>query len=453
MSQIAAPRSETTRGNAAYAWYVVGLLVLAYTFSFIDRQILTLLVEPMKEDLKISDTKMSLLYGIAFGIFYTFMGLPIGRLVDTKNRVAIISVGVFLWSLMTALCGIARNYWQLFAYRMGVGVGEAALTPAAYSIISDYFKPERLGFALGIYSVGIYVGAGLALIIGGIAVEIATSMAPPVLPFFGEIYDWQLVFLMVGLPGIPLALWVWTLREPKRSGVSEADLENAVPWSELYAYMKANRRTLICHHMSYAMVATMAYGAGAWIPSFYIRTYGWTAGEAGVIYGIVVLICGSLGVASGGWIGDWLTAKGYRDGKMRVHLICPLASIPFAIAAPLMPDPWLATLFLIPSTLTATLLTGNAAAGLQDIMPNRMRGIASAVLLFVVNIFGLGLGSTLIALCTDYVFGDAAMLRYSLVIVPTIILTLACFFAVAGFKPYRESRDYYEKWISLRGAS
>ena len=272
--------TETPREKTAYAWYALGLLVLAFTFSFIDRQILSLLVGPMKRDLDISDTEISLLQGLAFAIFYTLMGLPIGRLVDSKRRVTIISLGVFFWSLMTALCGVAKSYTQLFIFRMGVGVGEAALSPAAFSILSDYFKPERLGLAIGIYSIGIYIGAGLALIIGGIVVEMTATMAAPVLPYFGEIYNWQLVFLIVGLPGIPLALWVATLREPKRQGVSDEEMKKAVPWSELISYLRSNRKTLICHHLSYALVATMAYGVAAWIPEFYIRTYGWTAGTS-----------------------------------------------------------------------------------------------------------------------------------------------------------------------------
>jgi MFS family permease len=239
--------AEKPYPNQVYAWYVVGILVLAYTFSFIDRQILSLLVGPMKRDLGISDTQMSLLQGFAFAVFYCLAGLPIGRMVDSRKRVNIISIGVFVWSVMTALCGTAHAYWQLFLYRMGVGVGEAALSPAAYSMIADYFPPKRLGFALGVYGMGVYIGAGLALIIGAAVIGLVSSGGDIVVPLFGEVYAWQLTFFVVGLPGILIALWVWTVREPERRGymrkeIAEDGTETAVevPVSEVFAYMRVN---------------------------------------------------------------------------------------------------------------------------------------------------------------------------------------------------------------------
>ncbi len=428
-----------------YAWYVVGLLVIAYTFSFIDRQILSLLVGPMKRDLGISDTQVSLLQGFAFALFYSVMGLPIGRMVDSHNRVRIISLGIFFWSLMTALCGIARSYGQLFLYRMGVGVGEAALSPAAYSMLTDYFKPERQGLALGIYSTGIYIGAGLALIIGGGVVQATETMSSLVLPVFGEIYPWQMVFLIVGLPGLPLALWMASVREPKRHGAG-AGGGSGVPLSTLFAYINANRRTIFCHNISLALISTMSYGVAAWIPTFYIRTFGWTAGEAGIVYGLIIVVFGTGGVIAGGWLGDWLTRRGVRNGKMRVHLICALGTLPFAVMAPLAGSAALATTLIIPATFFATLTTGAGAAGIQELMPNRMRGSASALMIFVINLIGLGLGPTMIALATDYLFQDDMMLRYSLSLVPLVILALAALVTLAGLKPYAASRDYLERW-------
>ncbi|MDX5366093.1 MAG: MFS transporter [Alphaproteobacteria bacterium] len=446
-------KSEKPYPKAIYAWYVVGVLVLAYTFSFIDRQILSLLVGPIKRDLGISDTEMSLLQGFAFAVFYCIAGLPIGRLVDRHHRVNIIALGVFVWSLMTALCGTARSFWQLFIFRAGVGVGEAALSPAAYSIIADYFPPKRLGFALGVYGMGVYIGAGLALIIGAAVVALVSEGGSMDLPVIGEVFAWQITFFVVGLPGILVALWVWTLREPDRRGhvrtaVGEDGIARRVevPVQEVFQYMGRNWRTMVPLNLCYALSAMMAYGVAAWIPTLFVRTHGWSYPEAGFWYGLVIVLFGTTGVIAGGWAGDYLTGKGIRNGRMRVCAFTGLAAFPFTIAYPLVDDPWIALLLLCPSTFFATFTTGAGPSALQELMPNQMRGFASAILIFVVTIIGLGLGPTSIALATDFVYGDEMMLRYSLVLVPAIVLTLAIVIGLLGLNPYNESLDYLEKW-------
>jgi len=439
--------------NRAYAWYVVAVLVVAYTFSFIDRQILSLLVVPIRRDLGISDTQMSLLIGFAFALFYTICGLPIGRLVDVQHRIRIIAIGIAFWSVMTALCGIAKTYWQLFAFRMGVGVGEAALSPAAYSILADYFPPHQRGVALGVYGMGVYIGAGLALVIGGIVVASVSGIERTVLPIVGEVYAWQVVFFVVGLPGLLVALWALTLKEPVRRGhvrttVSADGQEKiqSVPVKDVVAYMRANARTLFSHHVGYALCAMMAYGVAAWIPTFFIRTHGWSAGQAGIYYGIVVVIFGTAGVVAGGWMADKLTSMGYRDGKLRVLLYGAIACVPFTAAYPLVDSATLAMVLIAPSTFFATFSTGAGPAGVQEIMPNQMRGQASAFMIFVVTIIGLGLGPTAIALVTDYVFADDAMLNLSLAVVATTILLVAIGVVWMGLDAYKASRDYLEAW-------
>lgn len=436
-----------------YAWYVVGVLVVAYTFSFIDRQILSLLVGPIKRDLGISDTEMSLLQGFAFAVFYCIAGLPIGRLVDRHHRVNIIALGIFVWSVMTALCGTARSFWQLFVFRAGVGVGEAALSPAAYSIIADYFPPKRLGFALGVYGMGVYIGAGLALIIGAAVIALVSEGGSMDLPLVGEVYAWQITFFVVGLPGILVALWVWTLREPDRRGHVRTAVGDdgvarrvEVPVKEVFEYMGRNWRTMVPLNLCYALSAMMAYGVAAWIPTLFVRTHGWTYPEAGFWYGMVIVVFGTTGVIAGGWAGDFLTGKGIRNGRMRVCALTGLATFPFTIAYPLVDDPWIALLLLCPSTFFATFTTGAGPSALQELMPNQMRGFASAILIFVVTIIGLGLGPTSIALATDFVYGDEAMLRYSLVLVPGIVLTLAVVIGLLGLRSYNHSLDYLEKW-------
>lgn len=445
--------SDASYPNRIYAWYVVAVFVLAYTFSFIDRQILSLLVEPMKRDLQISDTQISLLLGIAFAIFYVFMGLPIGRLVDRRNRISIIALGVFGWSVMTALSGTAKVYWQLFVYRMGVGVGEAALTPAAYSVISDYFPPKRLGIAIGVYGIGVYIGAGAALVIGAFAISWATHIGDVVLPIIGHVYSWQLVFFVVGLPGLLIALWVRTLKEPVRRGHMRREVgadgvsrDVEVPFKEVLAYLRTNAFSFLSMNICFALLAMMAYGTAAWVPTFFVRTYGWSIHEIGRDYGIIIMIFGTLGVISGGALGDFVCSKGYRNGRIIVMMLTGLVTMPFAIAFPLMSDPHMALKLLIPATFFATFTTGVGPSALMEMMPNQMRGFSSALSGLIVNLIGLGLGPTAIALVTDFVYGDDLMLRYSLAVVPPVVLGLGALSGALALKPYTKSLDYLNVW-------
>ena len=210
-----------------YSWYVVGILMLAYTNSFIDRQILSLLIEPIQRDLEINDTQISLLAGLAFAIFYTVMGVPIARLADQKNRRTIILWGISIWSILTATCGLAKNFWHLFFSRMGVGVGEATLSPAAMSMISDYFPVTKIARAISIYSMGVYFGAGLALIIGGLVVKLVSETENIVIPFIGEVFSWQITFFYVGLMGLPIFLLLLTIKEPRRRGIDGSNPDEA----------------------------------------------------------------------------------------------------------------------------------------------------------------------------------------------------------------------------------
>lgn len=436
-----------------YAWYVIAVFVVAYTFSFIDRQILSLLVGPMKRDLHISDTQISLLLGIAFASFYVLMGLPIGRLVDRRNRIGIIAIGVFCWSLMTSLTGTAKTYWHLFAYRIGVGVGEAALTPAAYSAISDYFPPKRLGLALGVYGIGVYIGAGLALVIGAMAIKWATHFGDVDLPVIGHVFSWQLVFFVVGLPGLLIAAWVATLREPvrrghmrKETGADGVTRHVDVPFGEVLGYLKANAAAFLCMEFCFALLAMMAYGTSAWVPTFFVRTYGWSVEHIGQIYGLIIVVFGTLGVISGGALGDYVCSKGYRNGRIMVMAATGFITMPFAIASPLMSNPYVALALIAPATFFATFTTGIGPSALMEMMPNQMRGFSSAVGGLIVNLIGLGLGPTAIALVTDYVFHDEQMLRYSLAIVPPICLGIGGIFGLLAMRPYLKSLDYLAAW-------
>ena len=255
--------------------------MLALVVSFIDRQIITLLVQPIRADLAISDTGMSLLMGFAFAIFYVTMGVPIARLSDRHSRRTIIAIGIFLWSLATAACGLARNYSQLFLARIGVGVGEATLMPAAYSMIADYFPREMLGRAIGVYAIGAYLGAGLALILGGAAIRLITASGPVDLPIVGTLVPWQLTFMVVSLPGLVIvALMMFTVREPVRRNLAETQ-DNRIPIRDVVKFMWANRGTFGSIFVGYATGGTAFHGFLFWVPEFIRRSYGWDISGAG----------------------------------------------------------------------------------------------------------------------------------------------------------------------------
>ncbi|MCZ6830883.1 MAG: MFS transporter, partial [Gammaproteobacteria bacterium] len=223
MEQTVSLDEQDSSGSLAYPWYIVSLCMLAYIFSFIDRQVISLLIDPIRADLQISDTQFSLLHGLAFAMLYAVAGIPIARLADTRSRPVIISVGILVWSMATAVCGVAKSFVQLFFSRMAVGVGEAALSPAAYSMITDLFPKSKLGLALGVYSSGSFLGGGLAFIIGGAAIALVEQWGPQTVPVIGLIKPWQMTFFMVGLPGVLVAaLFYITVKDPARKGVSRA---------------------------------------------------------------------------------------------------------------------------------------------------------------------------------------------------------------------------------------
>lgn len=441
-------QSEDSYPSPGYAWYVVGVLTFVYVFSFIDRQILNLLVEPIRRDLRISDTQMSLLMGFSFAVFYTFFGIPLGRLADLRSRRSVIAGGFALWSLFTAGCGIANNFIQMLFMRMGVGVGEAALSPAAYSLITDYFPRKKLATAISVYSMGIYIGSGLALILGAAVTRFAGEQGAWDLPIVGTTHPWQLIFFIVGLPGILLAMLLYTVREPARRGRIAGAAQT--PFGEVAKYIWENRTTFICHNVGFALISMSNYGATSWVPTFFVRNHGWTAADAGYVYGAIVAIFGTLGIVVGGRVADVLTQRGYRDSAMRVGLLVTLAWLPMSIYS-LVPSGRWAAILLAPAVFLTSAPFGVAPAAIQQMMPASMRGQASAIYLFIVNLIGLGVGPTAVAMTTDYVFGDRNAVRYSIFIVTFLGHVVAAILLWAGLKPFCRSLDRLTAWAAKTG--
>ncbi len=427
--------------SPAVAWYAVTVLLIAYAVSIADRFVLSLLIQPIKADLGLSDTKVSLLHGLAFVIFFSIMGLPIARLADRYSRRIIISSGIAVWSLMTAACGVATGYWQLFSARVGVGVGEAALSPPGYSMIADLFPAHKLSRALSVYTAGAYVGAGLAFIVGGPVIQSVINSPEITLPIIGTIRSWQAAFFVVGLPGVFVAALMFTVKEPvrhfKTNVAFSGDAREAVPIREVFAYLWSRRRVYGAHFLGYSFLAVVFNSTVAWTPAFLNRSFGLTVGQSGPAIGAIILVFGSSGLIVGGWLADRLVVKGYSDGAMRAGVVAGLGCIPFAILLPLMSSvTWVLVLYC-PLLFFSSFGFGAAAAALQQITPNRLRAVVSALYLFILSLIAVGLGPTLTALITDFVFGYDEAVGISIAIVAVISGLLSALILWRGLKPFR----------------
>ncbi len=420
--------------SSRYAWYVVGVLTLANVGGFVDRLILSLLVVPIRRDLGISDTQMSLLMGLAFSVFYTVLGLPIGWLADRANRKAIMGWGVAIWSVMTAACGVAGSYGRLLATRVGVGVGEATLAPTATSFLADYFPPERLGTAMSVYSMGVFLGSGLAYVIGGAVVAFLDAQGSVILPLVGAVRPWQTAFFVVGLPGFLVALLFLTVREPARKpGTHGASM------GELFAYVRRNLRAFTANSLGFSLSAMVNYGIAAWLATFLIRHYGWTAGRAGTVQGVLTMTVGVAGVLAGGWVSDRYARRGRSDGPLRVGVIGAVGMLVSATAYPFMPSAWMAVAWLVPVNFFAAFPWGAANAAAAEIVPARMRAQGAALYFFVLSLVSSTLGPTVVALCTDYVFRADAAVGWSLALTNVAGMSAAILMFIWGMPAYRRT--------------
>lgn len=424
-------------------WFALFILTVANVSSFIDRQILSLLVKPIKRDLNLSDTEMSLLMGLSFALFYTLFGMFIGRLADRKSRRNIIMAGIAVWSAMTTLCAGISTYTQFFFARMGVGVGEATLSPSAYSMISDMFPKSKLATALSIFSLGIFLGSGLAMLIGsGIVAKLPTEGLVNV-PIFGAIFPWQLIFLYVGLPGLVIALLLFFVKEPERKNKLQVDGQDAkLTLSESLKIIFKHKKAYLLICFATAFGALVNYGTNAWVPTFIARTYGWEVPKAGFLYGVVLVLASASGVIFGGWYADRLTKRGVTDGRLRVGVLGTFLCL-ISVFIPFLPKAeWALIAIAIPAFgLSAPF--GATTAAVQEIMPNQVRALASSIYLFVINLIGIGLGPTSVAVFTDYLFKDESMIRYSVSLLYFIGGGVSFLLTLLALKPYRKAAAEY----------
>ncbi len=368
-----------------YANYVLFILFLAYVFNFIDRQVIAILAEPIKTELAISDTQLGLLTGTAFALFYATLGVPIARLADVWVRRNIIAIGLVLWSAMTAVSGLVANFGQMVAARVGVGVGEAALSPPAHSMLAAYFPPERRATALGIYAMGIHVGILFGVLAGG---------------WLEEVWGWRNAFIVVGLPGVALAVVLWlTVREPARTS-----LEEAPPVSEVFRYLWGLRSF---RHLSFAtgLTAFAGYSFVNWAPTFLRRVHEMAGTEIGTKYGVVLGVGGAIGSVLAGVLADRL-GRGDVRWWLWVPAIATVGPLPFLLTFFFHPDVNVGLALLFPGLVIAAMYQAPVFSTVQTLARDRMRSVASGILLFVINIIGLGLGPPTVGWLNDHVFDD-----------------------------------------------
>ena len=390
------------RGVARYA---LGILLVVYIFNFIDRSILSILLEPIKNEFHVSDTALGFLSGIAFAAFYTLVGIPVAGWADRGSRRTIIALALLIWSAMTAATGLARSFTQLAIARVGVGVGEAGCSPPAHSLISDFFPPDRRATALSIYALGIPIGGGIGFLAGG---------------WLNELFDWRTAFFVVGLPGILLAAVVRiTLKEPPR-GVYDPPVEEATEapnFKESLAFLRALPAFRFIA-LGGALHAFYGYGAQAFVASFFMRSHDLESGEVGTWLAAIGFSAGVLGTYLGGFLSDRLAAYDVRWYAW-LPALATFLFLPFAFLTYLWPDPYQALLFSVPGSILGGMYLGPTFALTQSMVRPEMRAMASAILLFVLNIIGLGLGPQGVGLLSDWLnpsLGQQA-LRYALLII------------------------------------
>jgi len=409
----------TRRASHAYAWYTVVVLTVAYIFSFVDRYILGLLVEPIKSDLGLTDTQIGLLLGPAFAVFYTTMGLPLGWLADRARRTWIVSAGIAIWSLATAACGLARNFPQLFMARVSVGVGEATLSPCALSMIADSFPEERRGKPIAFYSAALTLGAGIASLVGATVLTWSKSVSSIDLPMIGQVAPWQFAFIIVGLPGIPLAVMMLSLREPVRQDLARIGDGGKAGLRDALRYVLNRWRLYGGFVLMVCAMTIVAYSQG-WLPAMFQRTWGWAPEKYAFYNGVSLLLLGPVCVYIAGWGSDRLHAAGRRDAPLLMVISGLILLVPTGAIAPLMPNAWAAFAVYQVNTIGIATLSATAPTALLNITPGQIRGQVVALYLIVISITGLMLGPTSIGLLNDYVFGEEGI-RYAAALVPLLV--------------------------------
>lgn len=435
------PTGDYSFRSDTYAWGVVAILCIGGMISLLDRQVLILLVEPIKASLQITDTQFSLLQGFAVAIFYGLLAVPLGRLADTGKRTTIIAAGAFFFSLSTMAGGFALSFGAMFATRLCVGIGEATLTPAGSSLIGDYFPPAKVSRAMGFFIGSSFAGSGLSLVVIGAFLGWLAKNPDFGFPLIGRLMDWQMVFIAASLPGFAFAAAFLFIKEaPRSQGIALSNNTNTATIAEIIAFIRENFRLLGPILLGLPMLAAGQFGLATWTPSFFIRTFGMQASEIGPIFGVMVSTISTAGVVTGGWLAERQLARGRTDGNLSVSMFGALCAAPFILTFPLAGDPDTALLLLAPVLFFGVMPFGAGPAAIPIIAPNRMRAQLMAVYLLFANLLGAGLGPWMVAAFTDMVLQDPNAIRYSISTVGTIVILLGATIVGLGARAIRTAQ-------------
>jgi len=404
-----------------YAWWLVVLLTIAYVFSFTDRIIISLLVEPIKADLNLSDAEIGLLLGPAFAIFYATMGLPFGWLADRWRRTWIVGAGILVWSMATLACGLARNFTQLFVARMTVGIGEATLSPCATSMMADSFPPERRGKPIAVYSMGIVLGSSAAFLIGAVFIELSQRVSVLSFPLVGELAPWQIVFVALGIAGILPALPFFFWREPPRIAVqADANALSGTGLPDMLRYVAKHWPVYVTFVSLMCAMTTIVYATSTGFnAALFSRTYGWPAEKFALYNGILTLPLGLSTYALAGWASDRWTRRGRRDAPLIIMCIGAVIMVPLYAAMPLMPNGWAAFIVLNAGGIGVGMMSAVSVTALLNITPDAVRAQLIALYYMTISLTGLFLGPTTVGYLSAKVFGEEN-LNLAMAVLPVI---------------------------------
>ena len=444
-------RAEAPYPSRALAWYATIILAVLAWLAILDRFIISLLVDPIKRDLGLTDTQFGVLHGGVFALTFAVFGLLAGVLADRFNRRWTIFASVGIWSLATAACGMAQNFWQMLLARIGVGAGEAGLNPCAVSILSDLFPRDRLTSAMAVYSIGTSLGSGCAYLFGGIIIGVVAQTPTLLLPIVGEIRSWQAVFFIVGIPGALFGLTIFTIPEPLRRGVAHLQRQGSLlqntfaGYSELLVFMRSHWKFFLYSYLGFAIASISVVGNTVWYPAHMGRTFGWSASRIGLVFGLTAMIAGLLSKLLCGVFVDLMYRRGYKDAQLRWYAGCLLVAAPLGIIGLTSASPivFIAGIGLFTSLLAS--LPAVVSAGFSLVTPNELRGTSMAVFATVNAIIGSATGPILIAAVSDHFYGGGASIGLGMATVMGISCPLAALILSRAFPAMRDAVSEQER--------
>jgi MFS family permease len=429
------------RSNNRYGWYVAFVLLIGFTFSFIDRQVLNLLVVPIQNDLNITDTQISALQGLAFVLTYVGLCIPIGRLIDKSHRVTVMIIGLLIWSIATIACGFSKNYVSMFIARMGIGAGESTVHPGSISILGDYFDSNKIASPMSIYLLGPYLGAGIAMIFGAQVLDWTSQMDNVIIfPMIGEIAPWQLTFIAVGLPGILIAGLFLTIREPQRK-IQESESIEVPSFSKVIQYIKNNWEVYGAIIIGNSCLIILLYGLQSWVPTMLLRVYEWDLVQSGRVYGSIAMLAGSAGVLSGPFVLKYMSKININAPHFKLAIFgISMASLSLVLL-PFQSNVNIALVCVTMASFFVTLPLAGTSSAMVIVSPNRIRGVITGIYVVVTSVFGLVLGPFLVASSTDFIFQDINAVAKSLALVSVLVGPVGIFFMFKGINSFREIKN------------